>query len=169
MVVADVDEVLDEIGNCLLHWLCQQLKDIQHFLTGFGWMQALMVFTCSLTCVFLNDEIMGVGLAAVDIACEFSLSNKQLSLLSIAAFVGLILTSHYSGYLTDKIGRRKIMLYSMVLAMVSSIISILMPSFYYFLFWRFMTGLLWVRLSFLAGLYFSDSYSRPQNLWCQRQ
>ncbi|XP_030570429.1 putative transporter svop-1 isoform X2 [Drosophila novamexicana] len=113
-----------------------------HFLTGFGWMQALMVFTCSLTCVFLNDEIMGVGLVAVDIACEFSLSNKQLSLLSIAAFVGLILTSHYSGYLTDKIGRRKIMLYSMVLAMVSSIISILMPSFYYFLFWRFMTGLL---------------------------
>ncbi|KRF84523.1 putative transporter SVOPL isoform X2 [Drosophila virilis] len=122
MVVADVDDVLDEIG--------------------FGCMQALMVFTCSLTCVFLNDEIMGVGLVAVDIACEFSLSNNQLSLLSIAAFAGLILTSHYSGYLTDKIGRRTIMLYSMVLAMVSSIISILMPSFYFFLFWRFMTGLL---------------------------
>ncbi|XP_017861493.1 PREDICTED: putative transporter svop-1 isoform X1 [Drosophila arizonae] len=121
MAVAEIDEVLD--------------------LIGFGWIQVLMFLACTFASIFIVNEIIGINVVSVDIACEFSLSSLELSMLSSAGFAGLILGSHYSGFKTDQIGRRKVMMYSLCMAVSSSMTSIFMPTFYLFALLRFMTGL----------------------------
>lgn len=104
-----------------------------------------MFLACTFASIFIVNEVIGFNVVSVDIACEFSLSSIELSVLCSAGFAGLILGSHYSGFKTDQIGRRKVMMYSLCMAVSSSMISIFMPNFYLFTLLRFMTGLLWVR------------------------
>ncbi|KAL7732657.1 hypothetical protein ACLKA6_013582 [Drosophila palustris] len=75
-------------------------------LIGFGRIQLLMMFTCSMILIYVNNELMGINLLSISIICDFNLSVSQHSMLTIAAFVGLILSSPIAGYKTDKIGRR---------------------------------------------------------------
>ncbi|KAM8710480.1 hypothetical protein ACLKA7_017148 [Drosophila subpalustris] len=75
-------------------------------LIGFGRIQLLMMFTCSMILIYVNNELMGINLLSISITCDFNLSVSQHSMLTIAAFVGLILSSPIAGYKTDKIGRR---------------------------------------------------------------
>jgi len=127
------------------------------FSLGFGWIQLLILFGCSFTMIYIINEIMGISIMAISIACEFNLTHTEVFLLTSAAFLGMILSSHYSGYKSDQIGRRASMLYTLLLSLISSIISLVMPIFYGFLFFRFLTGLLLVspRLSdiFLCSFY----------------
>jgi len=104
-------------------------------------MQLLMMLTSAMIILYLNNELMGINLVNLSIDCEYSMDNTQLSILSIAAFVGLILTSSYAGYKTDHVGRRTMVIYSLMFSLVSTFFSSLMPNFYSFLFWRFVTGL----------------------------
>ncbi|XP_017843100.2 synaptic vesicle glycoprotein 2A isoform X1 [Drosophila busckii] len=111
-------------------------------LIGCGSMQVLMVFSCGMTCLYLINEIMGINFVCGSIAEDFQMNNVQLSLLASSAFLGLILATHYSGYKSDQIGRRIVMLYSLGLGLAASLISMLMPSFPVFLLFRFLTGLM---------------------------
>ncbi|KAL7732659.1 hypothetical protein ACLKA6_013583 [Drosophila palustris] len=97
--------------------------DVVLELIGFGWTQLLMFLGSALTIIYIVNEIMGISIVAISIACEFNLTHTELFLLTSAGFLGMILSSHYAGYKSDQIGRP-------------------MPLFYCFLFFRFLAGLL---------------------------
>ncbi|KAM8710482.1 hypothetical protein ACLKA7_017150 [Drosophila subpalustris] len=97
--------------------------DVVLELIGFGWTQLLMFLGSALTIIYIVNEIMGISIVAISIACEYNLTHTELFLLTSAGFMGMILSSHYSGYKSDQIGRP-------------------MPLFYCFLFFRFLAGLL---------------------------
>ncbi|XP_060657174.1 putative transporter svop-1 isoform X2 [Drosophila nasuta] len=118
-MIADVDTVLD--------------------LIGFRWMQFLMLIAHSCHTIYVVSEIMGVP--SIVVACEFKLNDTELFLLTSAGFVGMIVSGHYAGYKSDIIGRRASLLFAMSLGLISSFLSLLMPWFYAFLFFRFATGL----------------------------
>ncbi|EDW78733.2 uncharacterized protein Dwil_GK12592 [Drosophila willistoni] len=112
---------------------------------GFGCTQFIMLCTCGCISVFIMNEIMGITVMAVAIACEFALSDIERSFLTNAGFLGMIVFGHYTGYTTDLIGRRRMILYSVGSSLITSIISVAMPKFYMYLLLRFMVG------SFITG------------------
>ncbi|KAL7732656.1 hypothetical protein ACLKA6_013582 [Drosophila palustris] len=110
-------------------------------LIGFGRIQLLMMFTCSMILIYVNNELMGINLLSISIICDFNLSVSQHSMLTIAAFVGLILSSPIAGYKTDKIGRRTMVIYSLISSLATTFLTAFMPNYYFYLFGRFLTGL----------------------------
>ncbi|XP_032598655.1 putative transporter svop-1 isoform X3 [Drosophila grimshawi] len=141
--------------------------ETNHILTliGFGRIQFLMVFACGMSGLYTTNEVMGISSMLVSIGCDFSMTKNDLSLMASAAFLGLVVSSHYWGYQADSTGRRKIMLYSLSLTMTSSIISLSMPNFYMMLIWRFITGLFvsGVSVTFITYLMeFTPIKNRPR-------
>ncbi|XP_034483580.1 synaptic vesicle glycoprotein 2B-like [Drosophila innubila] len=115
--------------------------DVVLDLIGLGWTQLLIFLSCSMAMIYFVNEIMGISIVAISIACEFNLSPTELFLLRSAGFMGMILFTYYVGYKSDQIGRRKAMLYSLVMSLISSAISLTMPIFYCFLICRIIAGL----------------------------
>ncbi|EDW04650.1 GH17226 [Drosophila grimshawi] len=85
-------------------------------------------------------ETMGMGIIAPSAVCDLRTSLVQLSTITAAAFLGIICSSYFWGYITDNMGRRWILLHTISISNICSVISMLMVSFTSFFVIRFLTG-----------------------------
>ena len=75
-----------------------------------------------------------------DVKAEFGLTTSQLGLVASAAPFGFLFGAMASGYLGDRIGRKKVMCWSLVLYAVASLVAALSWSFPMFLAARVIAG-----------------------------
>lgn len=129
-------------------------------------MQMLVLFAWFCTTAYVQNEIVGFALLSFSIGCELKLSDTKLSALASISYVGLLFSAHFAGYKVDSSGRRTWMIYSLVLAMIASIVSALMPVFRLILFWRFLNSVWLVNLIFFD---FSLIYFNLQHYWSLSQ
>lgn len=87
-------------------------------------------------------ETMGMGIIGPSAVCDLRMSLIQLSTITAAAFMGIICSSYFWGYITDKMGRRWILLHTISISNLCSVISMFMVSFTSFFVFRFLTGIL---------------------------
>ena len=74
----------------------------------------LVFFLCLVTAVFEGADNVSLGLAAPRIARELGLHPAQIGLALSASLLGLMLGSFFGGRLADRIGRKRVLVMSMV-------------------------------------------------------
>lgn len=98
------------------------------FLTGIGWMFDAM------------DQGMVSGVMA-SIGREWKLSPPDLGMLGSASAVGMAVGAAVAGMVADRLGRRTVVTYTLVLFGIASALSAFSPNFHFLLLFRFLTGL----------------------------
>lgn len=98
------------------------------FLTGIGWMFDAM------------DQGMVSGVMA-SIGREWKLSPPDLGMLGSASAVGMAVGAAVAGMVSDRLGRRTVVTYTLVLFGIASALSAFSPNFHFLLLFRFLTGL----------------------------
>jgi MFS family permease len=108
--------------------------------TGFGKFNVLLVIICGLVlaCGFL--ETSSVGLILPIAQCELNLSNFDKGLIGSVGYVGIILSSHFWGFMADTRGRKKSMIPALLLTFVFSLISAFSKSVWFLALFRFLNG-----------------------------
>ncbi|XP_034483579.1 synaptic vesicle glycoprotein 2B-like [Drosophila innubila] len=107
---------------------------------GFGRMQLILFISCATQQMYISNEQFGLGLVSVAASCDFQIDEHRMAWLMTAVFIAQVGSSHYLGYKSDEIGRRKLILISSMLTMLFSLISSFMPDFWSFLVVRFITS-----------------------------
>ncbi|XP_017873006.1 PREDICTED: putative transporter svop-1 isoform X2 [Drosophila arizonae] len=79
---------------------------------GFGKVHCYIMLTLGLLQMLTIHETMGMGIIAPSAVCDLRMSLVQLSTITAAAFLGIICSSYFWGYITDKMGRRWILLHT---------------------------------------------------------
>ena len=75
-----------------------------------------------------------------DVKAAFGLENSQLGMIAAAAPFGFLFGALFAGYLGDKIGRKKVMMYALAVYAIASLVGALSGSFEMFLIARIIAG-----------------------------
>ena len=109
--------------------------------------RATMVAAVALGSIFLDGWDLGsFGIGTVQISHTFHLDAhanfgfQSLPFLSAAVLVGALVGGLIGGYFTDRVGRRKMFLFDLVLLFVVTILSATAPTAGLFWFWRLLMG-----------------------------
>ncbi|KAM7363510.1 putative transporter svop-1 [Cochliomyia hominivorax] len=114
-------------------------------LIGFGITQWLMLLNCGLLLMMVINETMGMSIITIASQCDFDSSSMDKAIMSAAAFIGVLCSSYFWGYLSDTCGRKPILMYTTLLGNIVSLVSIFIANFWLFVFLRFLVGI------FIAG------------------
>jgi MFS family permease len=109
---------------------------------GFGKFNYVLIVLCGslMGCGFI--ELTSVNFIMPVAECDLNLSTSDKGILSAIGYVGVILSSHLWGFLSDTKGRRKTLIVSLLTAFFLTFISSLMKNFWVLVFLRFLNGFL---------------------------
>lgn len=93
-----------------------------------------------MTCGFF--ELTSVNFILPVAECDFDMSSSDKGILSAIGYVGVILSSHLWGFLSDNSGRRKSLIASLIVAFVVTFVSSFVANFWFLVFLRFINGFL---------------------------
>lgn len=109
---------------------------------GFGKFNITLVLLAGFTLFNTVLEAMGISYILPIVECNFGLSSLQTGLLSASSFIGIISSSHLMGFLSDTMGRRKIMVPSLLMGFAATVASSFATNFEVLFLMRFINGLL---------------------------
>lgn len=101
----------------------------------------LILALCFAIAVFEGFDLQSMGIAAPRMRAEFGLDNAQMAWAFSAATLGTLPGAVLGGRLADKIGRKKVLLMSVLLFGIMSVLTAFASDYYLLLFIRFLTGL----------------------------
>ncbi|XP_022215428.2 organic cation/carnitine transporter 7 [Drosophila obscura] len=139
--------------------LDEALKEI-----GFGCGQVLVLIFSSFANLLAVNETFGMSIIVVASSCDLSTTAGQKSLMMTSMMVGMTISGFYVGYLIDTKGRVRILRWMLLVTIVLSVVSALMPEVYGLSAMRFLVGI------FLCGpatcllgymTEFSSPHARP--------
>lgn len=99
------------------------------------------------------------------IKTAFALDNSQLGLVASASPFGFLFGAIVAGYLGDRIGRKKVMMYSLVVYAVASLVAALAGNFEIFLVARIITGVGGGAESAIIAPFLSEFVPRHRRGW----
>jgi len=108
--------------------------------TGFGKFNYTLIILSGLmlACGFLESTCINMILPIV--GCELDLTNFQKGLLGSISYIGIILSSHFWGFMADTRGRKKIIVPALCLSFIFTLISTFATLFWFILIFRFLSG-----------------------------
>lgn len=104
-------------------------------------LQKMIIVLCFLVAALDGFDIAAVGFIAPALIAEWSLSPADLAPLFLSGVFGLMLGSFMFGPLSDKFGRKKIIIWSVIIFGIGTVISAFSPSLTFLVIVRFLTGL----------------------------
>lgn len=114
------------------------------------WIKLVTIFTFGWLVIYASRTILNPIMG--DIKNTFSLNNEQLGIIMSIFFIGYTLTQIPSGILGDKIGRKKMLVPSMIIFGVFMIITGIMPTFFLFI-------LSWLIVGLAQGMFYGPQYA----------
>ncbi|XP_041675430.1 synaptic vesicle glycoprotein 2C-like [Drosophila eugracilis] len=123
---------------------------------GFGSVHLFATIALGLVQMLTIHETMGMGVIGPAAVCDLKMNQPQLASLMGAGFMGIICSSYFWGYITDKKGRRWILLRTIVVSSLCSVASMFTISFTSFFVMRFITCIFVAGPSFVAPTYLSE-------------
>lgn len=93
-----------------------------------------------MACAFI--ELASVNLVLTIAQCDLAMTSSQKGILSAIGYVGVILSSHLWGFLSDTNGRRKVLIQTLLVAFTVTAISSFVNNFWILVFLRFLNGFL---------------------------
>lgn len=88
-----------------------------------------IIFLCFLVAAFEGLDIQAMGVAAPGLAAAFRLTPAQMGQVMSASTVGLLLGAAAGGWLSDWIGRARVIALSMAVLSVFSLVTMLAPGY----------------------------------------
>tara|TARA_R110002051_G_scaffold91872_1_gene161634 strand:- start:5956 stop:7236 length:1281 start_codon:yes stop_codon:yes gene_type:complete len=101
----------------------------------------LTLFLCFCIAILEGFDIQSIGVAAPSIQAEFNLTKGQLGWIFSAATLGMFPGAIIAGRLSDKIGRKKILIFSVAIFGVMSLLTAFATGFSSLVLIRFLTGI----------------------------
>ncbi|TDC93508.1 MFS transporter [Saccharopolyspora aridisoli] len=127
-----------------------------------------LVKIVALGSIFVDGwDLSSFGLGTVQITSEFNLTNSGLSLhslpvISMTILLGAMFGGLFGGYLTDRVGRTKMLLITLFLLVGATVLAATAPNPELFCLWRFLMGV-GVGLDVPVALAFVAEYSAISN------
>lgn len=109
---------------------------------GVGLYQIFLLFVCGFSLMSVNIEALNMAFVLPYAKCEFGFSTDDQVVGNLIGFIGLILSAHLWGFLSDTWGRQKVLRLSLGLTFCTSIISSFSVNYVMLLVFRFFTGFL---------------------------
>ncbi len=103
--------------------------------------QVLVIGLCSMINILDGFDVMAIAFTAPQIASEWNLSPEMLGLVFSAGFLGMALGAIFLAPLSDRFGRRRMILACMLLVIVSMLLTSTANSTTTLIPYRFLTGL----------------------------
>lgn len=110
-------------------------------LTGSGPFHWLLLFSVGFGIMAVVAEGMSMGFVLPVAKCELNISNVEQGMINAVAFIGVVLTSHFWGFMADTWGRVKVLRVSLFFGFICSTLSSLSSTSMMLLIFRFMVGL----------------------------
>ncbi|XP_017039647.1 synaptic vesicle glycoprotein 2B [Drosophila ficusphila] len=123
---------------------------------GFGKVHLFATLTLGLLQMLTIHETMGMGVIGPASVCDLHMNQPQLAAVTAAGFLGIICSSYFWGYITDKKGRRWTLIRTITLSNLCSIASMFSVNFTGFFVMRYITCIFVAGPSFVAGTYLSE-------------
>jgi len=101
----------------------------------------ITIVLCILIAIIEGMDIQAVGVVATSLKEAFGLDKSQLGLVFSAGILGLLPGSVIGGYYADKIGRKKVLIFSVLLFALFTICMVWVQSYHSLLLVRFLAGL----------------------------
>lgn len=114
-------------------------------LIGFGKVQIMVLLVCGLILMAVINETMGMAIIVPAAQCDLELSSSRKGVISAVSFIGILISSPVWGYLADIKGRRKVIIYTLLVSIICTIVSSFSTNFWTFAVTRFLCGI------FIAG------------------
>ena len=108
-------------------------------------------------CYFFDMMDMNLfGSIAASVQATFSLTNEQISQLSSLSFYGMFFGGLLGGWMADKIGRKKALLYNVLIFSIASLGNALFDNYILFALCRFFTGFGIIGMNIIAMVYIAE-------------
>ncbi|CRK87479.1 CLUMA_CG001280, isoform A [Clunio marinus] len=132
---------------------------------GVGKFHALLLLTCGLCLMTTIIETLNIGfvIPLIEMECELDLTLSQKGILNGAAFVGVVMSSFFWGFLADwkRGGRHKIMHICVSAAFIFSVMSSLSINIWILIVTRFFVGF------FISGVA-ANTYAYLAEFHCEK-
>ncbi|XP_053688006.1 synaptic vesicle glycoprotein 2B-like [Sabethes cyaneus] len=109
-------------------------------LVGFGRAQLELTLLCCVIVMSNICETMGISVILPAARCDLGLAAGNQGILNGSTFLGIVMFSYFSGYLSDTRGRKKIMQWSLFLTAACAVASSLTNDFVSLLTLRVLAG-----------------------------
>lgn len=110
-------------------------------LTGSGRFHWLLLFAVGFGLLAVVAEGMSMGYVLPLAKCELAISNVEQGMINAVAFIGVVVTSHFWGFMADTWGRVKVLRTSLLAGFVCSAISSFSTTSTMLLIFRLFVGL----------------------------
>ncbi|MFZ0501174.1 MAG: MFS transporter, partial [Steroidobacteraceae bacterium] len=88
-----------------------------------------LIFLCFLVAMFEGVDIQAMGVAAPGLAAAFHLTPAQMGEVMSASTVGLMIGAAAGGWLSDGIGRARVIVLSMAVLSIFSLATVAAPGY----------------------------------------
>lgn len=113
-------------------------------LTKFGKFNYLIIILSGLLLACGYFETSCISMILPIAQCELNLTNEHKGLLGSVGYIGIIVSSHFWGFMADTQGRKRIIVPALFLAFLFTVISTLTKNFWILAVFRFLNGFWWV-------------------------
>lgn len=109
-------------------------------IVGFGRTTLHIFIASSMVMMAVLNETMGISIIIPASQCDLSLSSTDKGILTGVSFAGIIVSSHFWGYMADTKGRRSTLIVSLLLTALCALVSGLSINFTMMAVTRFLVG-----------------------------
>lgn len=107
---------------------------------GFGRTTLHIFIASSIVIMAVLNETMGISIVIPAAQCDLNLSPTDKGILTGVSFAGIIVSSHFWGYMADTKGRRRTLIVSLLLTAICALVSGLSINYTMMVVMRFMVG-----------------------------
>lgn len=114
--------------------------------TGHGKFHFFLLCVCGLGMMGVVVENVNVGFVMPYVRCDMGISTIEQGLLNSAGYVGIVMSSHFWGFLADTSGRQNVLKYALGGSYVCAVLSAFATNIMMLTLMRLLVGMLWVEL-----------------------
>ncbi|CAD7090045.1 unnamed protein product [Hermetia illucens] len=111
-------------------------------LCGTGKFHTILFFVCGLCTLTLMTATLSVGFYIMFVKCDLDVSVYEQGLLASTAFIGIVISSHTWGFLSDTWGRLKVIQISIFGSAIFALVSAFSYTTWMFILLRLLVGIL---------------------------
>jgi len=156
----DFDEALSRLGKRESNTNHKQMMKIKeqfcitfgyvsfvHVFAGFGRFNYSLILISGIIITATSFETIGIGFVFPVAECDLQLSTQQKGTISSISSIGIIISSHIWGFLSDCRGRKNVIVPTLIMSFISTLLSSLSVDFTTLVVFRFFSGFLYVKSS----------------------
>lgn len=109
---------------------------------GTGQFNRLIIISTGLVLMGATIENISIAFVLPYAKCDLKMTTTEQGLISSVAFLGIVLSSHFWGFLADTWGRKKTIQLTAICALISAILSAFAMNAIHMIVLRFFVGIL---------------------------